>query len=113
MPTYEYICESCDHAFEEFQAITAKPLRKCPQCDKPKLKRLIGMGAGVIFKGGGFYETDYKRNGGKNDGQSKAGSESESKSDSKSESKSDAVGAKTADTASTSPSKEKSAAKSD
>lgn len=60
MPTYDYVCEKCDHAFEEFQSITAKPLRKCPSCGKPGLKRLIGTGAGVIFKGSGFYETDYR-----------------------------------------------------
>ena len=60
MPTYDYVCQACEHAFEEFQSITAKPLRKCPECGKPKLKRLIGTGAGVIFKGGGFYETDYR-----------------------------------------------------
>ncbi len=60
MPTYEYVCEACDHAFEEFQSITAKPLRKCPECGKPKLRRLIGTGAGIIFKGSGFYETDYR-----------------------------------------------------
>lgn len=60
MPTYDYVCEACDHAFEEFQSITAKSLRKCPECGKNKLKRLIGTGAGVIFKGSGFYETDYR-----------------------------------------------------
>lgn len=60
MPTYDYLCEACGHTFEEFQSITAKPLRKCPVCGKPKLKRLIGTGAGVIFKGSGFYETDYR-----------------------------------------------------
>jgi putative FmdB family regulatory protein len=60
MPTYDYRCENCGHEFEEFQSITAKSLRKCPQCKKLKLKRLIGTGAGVIFKGGGFYETDYR-----------------------------------------------------
>ncbi|MEM1445882.1 MAG: zinc ribbon domain-containing protein [Planctomycetota bacterium] len=60
MPTYEYVCNACGHEFEEFQAITAKPLRKCPACGKLKLQRLIGTGAGVIFKGSGFYETDYR-----------------------------------------------------
>ena len=60
MPTYEYKCTSCDHRLEQFQPITAKPLRKCPQCGQPKLKRLIGAGAGIIFKGSGFYETDYR-----------------------------------------------------
>lgn len=60
MPTYDYVCQNCEHAFEEFQSITAKMLRKCPECGEAKLKRLIGTGAGVIFKGGGFYETDYR-----------------------------------------------------
>jgi len=63
MPTYDYQCGACDHVFEEFQSITAKPLRKCPECGKPKLQRLIGTGAGVIFKGSGFYETDYRSEG--------------------------------------------------
>ena len=63
MPTYDYVCDACEHAFEEFQAITAKPLRKCPQCGKLKLRRLIGTGAGIIFKGSGFYETDYRSDG--------------------------------------------------
>jgi len=60
MPTYEYECEACSERFEVFQSITAKPLRKCPECGKNKVKRLIGTGAGIIFKGSGFYETDYR-----------------------------------------------------
>ncbi|MCB9869389.1 MAG: zinc ribbon domain-containing protein [Planctomycetes bacterium] len=60
MPTYAYECESCQHSFEEFQSMSSKPLRKCPACGKPKLVRLIGPGAGIIFKGSGFYETDYR-----------------------------------------------------
>ncbi|MFH1615555.1 MAG: zinc ribbon domain-containing protein [Planctomycetota bacterium] len=60
MPTYEYRCINCDHSFEYFQSMTAKPLKKCPACEKLTLKRLIGTGAGVIFKGNGFYETDYR-----------------------------------------------------
>jgi len=63
MPTYEYICESCGCGFEKFQSITAKSLRTCPKCGKRKLKRLIGAGAGVIFKGTGFYQTDYRSEG--------------------------------------------------
>lgn len=61
MPTYEYECGNCQHTFEEFQAMSDKPLKKCPSCGKLKLQRLIGAGAGIIFKGSGFYETDYKR----------------------------------------------------
>ncbi len=60
MPTYDYICENCGHEFEQFQSITARPLRKCPKCKKNSLNRLIGAGAAVIFKGSGFYETDYR-----------------------------------------------------
>jgi putative FmdB family regulatory protein len=64
MPTYDYLCDTenggCGHMFEEFQNMSDKPLKKCPQCKKNKLKRLFGSGAGVIFKGSGFYHTDYK-----------------------------------------------------
>ncbi|AQQ09568.1 putative regulatory protein, FmdB family [Sedimentisphaera cyanobacteriorum] len=60
MPTYDYKCSECGYEFEKFQQITASPLRKCPECGKMKLKRLIGTGAGAIFKGSGFYETDYR-----------------------------------------------------
>lgn len=100
MPTYDYICESCKYRFEWFQSITAKPLRICPKCGKRKAKRLIGAGAGVIFKGSGFYQTDYRSEGykkaeegekkttdkdtGKKDAETKA---KESKSDKKSEPK--------------------------
>ena len=63
MPTYEYICGNCGYEFEHFQSMKAKSLRKCPKCSKNKLKRLIGAGAGVIFKGSGFYETDYRSEG--------------------------------------------------
>ncbi|HMN96258.1 MAG TPA: zinc ribbon domain-containing protein [Phycisphaerales bacterium] len=60
MPTYDYRCNACGHEFEQFQSITAPVIRKCPACGKLKLERLIGTGAGIIFKGGGFYETDYR-----------------------------------------------------
>ncbi len=60
MPTYEYKCEACGHAFENFQSMTSAPIRKCPVCGKMKVKRLIGTGAGLIFKGSGFYITDYR-----------------------------------------------------
>jgi putative FmdB family regulatory protein len=60
MPTYEYQCTACGHAFEKFQSIKAAPIKKCPQCGKSRVKRLIGMGAGLLFKGSGFYITDYR-----------------------------------------------------
>ena len=60
MPTYEYICEECGHEFERFQNITARAFQKCPECGEKGLKRLIGIGSGVIFKGNGFYQTDYR-----------------------------------------------------
>ncbi len=60
MPTYEYKCSACGHGFEEFQSISAKPVRKCPQCGKLAVNRLISAGGGVIFRGSGFYETDYR-----------------------------------------------------
>jgi putative FmdB family regulatory protein len=61
MPTYDYVCEACEHTFELFQKMSDGPKKKCPECGELKLKRLIGTGAGCIFKGSGFYETDYKR----------------------------------------------------
>ena len=60
MPTYEYQCQNCDYLFEEYQSITAQRLKKCPECKKMKLQRLIGGGGGLIFKGSGFYITDYR-----------------------------------------------------
>lgn len=84
MPTYEYICEACGHEFEEFQSITAKALKKCPECAKQKLRRKIGIGAGIIFKGSGFYETDYR-----SDSYNKAAKADSDASSGKSESSSD------------------------
>ena len=60
MPTYDYLCEACGHRMELIQTMSEAPKRKCPQCGKSRLKRLIGMGAGLIFKGSGFYQTDYR-----------------------------------------------------
>jgi putative FmdB family regulatory protein len=60
MPTYEYECKACKHEFEIFQSMKDDALTKCPECGKDKLRRLIGTGAGIIFKGSGFYETDYR-----------------------------------------------------
>lgn len=60
MPTYDYVCDACGHEFELFQSITEKVKRKCPECKKPKLRRLFGTGAAIVFKGSGFYQTDYR-----------------------------------------------------
>ena len=60
MPTYEYQCDACGHRFEKFQSITAAAIKKCPECGKSKVRRLIGTGAGLLFKGSGFYITDYR-----------------------------------------------------
>jgi putative FmdB family regulatory protein len=60
MPTYDYRCSACGHDLEVFQSIRDPVLKKCPKCGKSKLERLIGPGAGILFKGGGFYQTDYR-----------------------------------------------------
>jgi putative FmdB family regulatory protein len=60
MPTYDYECSACKHKWEEFHSITAAPTKKCPECKKNKAVRQIGTGAGIIFKGSGFYQTDYR-----------------------------------------------------
>lgn len=60
MPTYDYVCDACEHQFELFQSIKDSPKRKCPECGKQKLRRLIGPGAAIMFKGSGFYITDYR-----------------------------------------------------
>lgn len=84
MPTYDYACPKCGHAFEQFQSMKEEPLTKCPKCNEMGLKRLIGGGAGLIFKGTGFYITDYKK---KPSGESGGGDKAPAKSESKSESK--------------------------
>jgi len=63
MPTYDYKCNACGHTFEHFQSMKDKSLRKCPKCGKNALERLIGIGAAVVFKGSGFYQTDYRSEG--------------------------------------------------
>ena len=112
MPTYEYICRACGHEFEEFQSIKADPVAVCPKCRKKKVERKISLGGAVIFKGGGFYETDYRsesyRSGEeaeKKSGEAKVdakadakadatqGTRTESKPDAKPESKPDAAAA--------------------
>ncbi len=60
MPTYDYVCTACNHEFELFQHITEGPIKKCPSCGKLKAKRVIGTGGAILFKGSGFYQTDYR-----------------------------------------------------
>lgn len=60
MPTYDYLCNACGAELEIFQSITERPRRKCPECGKPRLQRQIGAGAGILFRGSGFYQTDYR-----------------------------------------------------
>ncbi|HLW65856.1 MAG TPA: zinc ribbon domain-containing protein [Gemmataceae bacterium] len=93
MPTYEYVCDACGHNFDELQSFSDAPLTKCPACGKKKLRRLFGTGAAVLFKGSGFYETDYRsesyKSGEKADAEkAKPATSTDSKSDSnKTESK--------------------------
>ncbi len=88
MPTYEYECQACGHTLEELQSFSDKPLKKCPKCKKLKLRRLISAGAGVIFKGSGFYETDYRSSEYKEKAKKESGSESKSSGSDKSDSSS-------------------------
>ena len=87
MPTYEYKCGNCDHMLEKFQSITANPIKKCPACGKMKLQRLLGTGAGLIFKGSGFYETDYRSESYKKGAESEKPKTDSAKTDSKKETK--------------------------
>ena len=87
MPTYDYVCDGCGHAFELFQSMTDPVKKTCPKCSKKKLRRLIGAGGAIMFKGSGFYKTDYRSesykkgaaadSGGKSDG-AKGGGEKKS-----------------------------------
>jgi len=89
MPTYDYQCDACDHEFELFQQMSESPIRKCPDCGKLKLRRLFGTGAAVMFKGSGFYETDYRSESYKKgaDAAKKKEEKKSEKSDTKSEAK--------------------------
>lgn len=90
MPTYEYACKACGHQFEEWQSITADPIKKCPSCGKKKVERLLGTGGAIIFKGSGFYITDYRSESYKKG--EKADSPASAKSDSGEAKKSDSTG---------------------
>jgi putative FmdB family regulatory protein len=91
MPTYDYKCKACGHTFEVFQSMTESPKRKCPSCGKNALERLIGTGAAVLFKGSGFYQTDYRSESYKKAAEAdKPAGATETKSDGKSESSKEA-----------------------
>jgi len=107
MPTYDYECDACGHKFELFQSITDAPQKKCPACRKQKLRRLFGTGAAIMFKGSGFYQTDYR-----SDSYKKAEAKEKSSSDSGGE-KSGTDSTKSADkkAADTKPSDKKSSDK--
>jgi putative FmdB family regulatory protein len=108
MPTYAYVCADCGHQFDAFQSITAKPLRKCPACGKTALKRLIGTGAGFIFKGSGFYCTDYRSDGYKKAASTETGGTS-TKAGDKKETKTEVKAAPTGKSDSSTSEKKKSA----
>ena len=80
MPTYDYQCGACGHEWELFQSMNDSPVKSCPKCKKRKAKRLLGLGAGLIFKGTGFYETDYKKKTGGEDKEKSFGESSSSDS---------------------------------
>lgn len=88
MPTYDYECDACGHTMEVFQGINDKVLTKCPKCGKKKLRRLFGTGAAIVFKGSGFYQTDYRSESYKKGEKAAKEAKSESKPDSKKESSS-------------------------
>lgn len=85
MPTYDYECGGCGHRFEELQSFSEPSLTKCPECKKNKLARLFGGGGAIIFKGSGFYETDYRRAGDAKKGDGDANGKAETKTETKSE----------------------------
>lgn len=95
MPTYDYLCKACGHALELFQAMSEAPRRKCPACGKLTLQRQIGTGAGFVFKGSGFYQTDYRSESYKKGAAAEGGSGSkgsEAKSEAKKPAKKPATG---------------------
>jgi len=94
MPTYEYKCSACGHQFEKFQSMSAAPVRRCPKCHKNQVRRLIGTGAGLIFRGSGFYITDYRdasyaEKAKADSSEGKPAEKSDAKPDTKSDAKSD------------------------
>ncbi|MCE9547873.1 MAG: zinc ribbon domain-containing protein [Planctomycetia bacterium] len=93
MPTYDYECDGCGHKFELFQSMAEPVKRKCPKCGKQKLRRLFGTGGAIVFKGSGFYQTDYRSDSYKKGAEADK-PKTESKSEGKSEGKSSSGGDK-------------------
>ena len=87
MPTYDYRCQACGHTFDELQSFSEPPLTKCPACKKNKLERLFGGGGAIIFKGSGFYETDYRRAGTNGNGKAKSDGDGTTTTEAKTEAK--------------------------
>lgn len=87
MPTYDYVCDACGHEFELFQSITENAKKTCPECKKRKLRRLFGTGAAIVFKGSGFYQTDYRSDSYKKAAEKDKASSSESGGDTSSKKK--------------------------
>ena len=83
MPTYTYACKKCEHIFDAFHGMSATPKLKCEECGSARVEKQLGTGAGIIFKGSGFYETDFKEKKGKKPAEKKAKSDSKGKSESK------------------------------
>jgi putative FmdB family regulatory protein len=115
MPTYDYECDACGHEFELFQGINDPVKRKCPACGKPKLRRLFGTGAAVVFKGSGFYQTDYRSDSYKKAAEkdTKASSGGDKSSDSAKAEKKDSAKSKSADGAASEPKSKPKKPKSD
>ena len=107
MPTYDYICDACEHAWELFQKITDDPVKKCPECKKKKAVRQFGTGAAIMFKGSGFYETDYRSDSYKKSAKADKSAKSDS-SDKKSDSSKSDSSAKSDSSSSSSDSSSKS-----
>ena len=107
MPTYDYLCDACEHTFELFQSISEPKKRKCPECGKLKIRRLFGTGAAIVFKGSGFYQTDYRSD------SYKKGAEAEKKASEKKDSNSSDKKSSSSSESSSAKGKSDSAKKSD
>jgi len=111
MPTYDYECDACGHTFELFQSFSEPVKKKCSECEKPKLRRLFGTGAAVVFKGSGFYQTDYRSDSYKKAAEKDKKPSGETKSEGKENSTSEAKGS--SETKSAAPKSDKKKTKSD